>query len=39
LEVKARRGHNKAVVALANKLTRIAWAVVARGECYNPRLV
>jgi transposase len=25
LEVKARRGHNKATVALANKLARIAW--------------
>ncbi|MDT8427930.1 MAG: IS110 family transposase [Pseudomonadales bacterium] len=37
--VKARRGYNKAVVALANKLVRIAWAVVARGECYQPRAV
>lgn len=34
----ARRGFNKAVVALANKLIRIAWAVVARGESYQPRL-
>ena len=24
----ARRGHNKAVVALANKLARIAWVIV-----------
>jgi transposase len=31
--VKARRGHNKACVALANKLARIAW-VVASGKEY-----
>lgn len=37
LAVKARRGHNKAVVALANKLVRIAWAVVVSGERYQPR--
>ena len=30
-----RRGYNKAVVALANKLARIGWAVVARSERYN----
>lgn len=30
------RGHNKAVVALANKLVRIAWVIVARGETYQP---
>lgn len=35
--VKARRGFNKATVALANKLIRIAWVVVARGEHYRPR--
>lgn len=29
-----RRGYNKAVVALANKLARIGWAVVARGQAY-----
>ncbi|MEH6669265.1 IS110 family transposase [Halopseudomonas sp.] len=29
-----RRGYNKAVVALANKLARIGWAVVARSEQY-----
>ncbi len=29
-----RRGFNKAVVALANKLIRIAWVIVARGEHY-----
>jgi len=32
--IKARRGFNKAVVALANKLVRIAWVIVARGERY-----
>lgn len=30
----ARRHHNVAVVALANKLARIAWAVLARGSHY-----
>ena len=33
----ATRGFNKAVVALANKLIRIAWVVVARGENYRPQ--
>ena len=28
-----------AVVALANKLARIAWAVVRRGETYNANMV
>ena len=35
----ATRGFNKAVVALANKLIRIAWVVVARGEDYSPQAV
>ena len=34
LQVQARRGTNVAVVALANKLARIAWVVLARGESY-----
>jgi transposase len=33
----ATRGFNKAVVALANKLVRIAWVIVARGESYSPQ--
>ena len=35
----ATRGFNKAVVALANKLIRIAWVVVARGESYKPQAI
>lgn len=34
LEVQKRRGTNVAVVALANKLARIAWVILARGERY-----
>ena len=30
----ARRGKQKAIVALANKITRIAWVVLTREECY-----
>ncbi|UTW12331.1 IS110 family transposase [Marinobacterium rhizophilum] len=33
----ATRGYNKAMVALANKLVRIAWIIVARGEHYQPK--
>jgi transposase len=29
-----RRGHNKAVVALANKNARVVWALLSSGECY-----
>jgi len=35
LEVEARRGHNKATIALANKLARIVWAVWTRRETYD----
>lgn len=34
--VLARRGHNKACVAVANKMARIAWVVMAKGETYRP---
>ena len=36
LAVQARRGANVAAVALANKLARIAWAVLARERSYEP---
>jgi transposase len=32
--IKAQRGHNKAVVALANKLARIGWAILAYQTTY-----
>ena len=35
----ARRGKNKATVALANKLARIGWAILTRGGVYQPRMV
>ena len=34
--LKARRGQNKACVAVANKLARIAWVIMAKGETYRP---
>lgn len=34
--LQAMRGTNVATVALANKLTRIAWVVLSRGESYRP---
>jgi transposase len=36
LAVQQRRGHNRAAVALANKLARIAWAVWSRDTVYQP---
>lgn len=36
-EVSKRRGPNIAAVALANKMARIAWAVLARGQRYQPQ--
>ena len=36
LELQERRGSNRAAVALANKLMRIAWAVIAKNEEYQP---
>lgn len=35
-KLRARRHHNVAAVALANKNARIAWALLCRGECYRP---
>lgn len=35
----ATRGFNKAVVALANKLVRIAWVIIARNETYKPGII
>lgn len=32
----ARRGKNKAIVALANKLARFAWVILARGQRFDP---
>ena len=32
----ARRGRNKATVALANKLVRVAWSIVRNQESYKP---
>jgi transposase len=37
-ELKARRPSNVTAVALANKLARIAWAVLVHGEDYRPSL-
>jgi len=34
--IKARRGTNAAAVALANKNARILWALLSKGETYQP---
>lgn len=34
-QLEARRGCNKTVVALANKLARIVWVVIAKGEYFD----
>ena len=37
LQLAHTRGHNKAAVALANKMARLAWAVWKTGRPYHPR--
>jgi len=37
LNLEQRRGHNRATIALANKLARIAWAVWSRNTVFQPR--
>jgi transposase len=37
LTVQTRRGHNKATIAVANKLGRIVWAVWTRDVAFDPR--
>jgi transposase len=37
LEIEKRRGHNKAAVAVANKLARLLWAVSTRDAAYEPQ--
>jgi transposase len=37
LRVERQRGHNKAAVAMANKLARIVWAVWCRGTAFESR--
>ena len=36
LELSERRGHNRATVALANKMARLAWAIWSRQDVYRP---
>jgi hypothetical protein len=38
-QLTARTHHNIAIVALANKLARMAWAVLAKNEVYRPPVV
>jgi transposase len=39
LALRERRGWQKAAVALANKNARILWALLSKGECYDPEHV
>jgi len=34
--IRAERGYNKAVVALANKMARMGWAILAQKTVYQP---
>ena len=37
--VREKRGFNRAVIALANKLLRISWVIIARNELYLPAVM
>jgi hypothetical protein len=37
LSIQARRGHNRAAIALANKLAPIAWTAWTKNTTYHPR--
>jgi transposase len=37
LKLAARRGQNIACVALANKMARVAWAMLSKGQSYRPQ--
>lgn len=39
LALRERRGWQKAAVALANKNARIVWAILTRGDCFDPEHV
>jgi len=32
-----KKGYNKTCVALANKIARVCWALLAKGEDYSPQ--
>jgi transposase len=38
VQLQARVGYHKALVAIANKHARILWAILAKGEAFNPNL-
>jgi hypothetical protein len=38
-QLAVRRHHNVVVVALANRVARIAWAVLAKEEIYRPAVL
>jgi transposase len=37
LKIQSLRGHNRAAIALANKLARVVWAVWKKGTAFEPR--
>jgi hypothetical protein len=36
IDLRARLGYIKALVAIANKHARMIWAILAKGEAYDP---